>query len=229
MAKPLSKIIHKIRQLISDKDYYSLAYSQEGEDLILRRYFNNKLSGFYVDVGAHHPKKYSNTYLFYLRGWRGINIDASPGSMKAFNTSRKRDINLEIGISNTGKELTYYMFNTPAVNSFSKELSEERDAGDFYKIKEKVIIKTERLSSILEKYLPQEVKTIDFMTVDVEGYDLEVLKSNDWKRFRPKFLCVELLNFELFEKDPIFLFLITNGYKFEAKSRQSFIFFDTTN
>ena len=67
--------------------------------MILRRIFIGKLTGFYVDIGAHHPKRFSNTYIFYQRGWRGINIDAKPGTKEVFNKLRPRDINLEVPIS----------------------------------------------------------------------------------------------------------------------------------
>ena len=80
------------------------SYAQEGEDRILMRYFDGRKKGFYLDVGAHHPKLYSNTYLFYNQGWNGINIDAMPGSMEIFNKQRSRDINIEAAISkNTEK------------------------------------------------------------------------------------------------------------------------------
>ena len=106
--------------------YYHKSWSQEGEDLILARLFENNAKGFYVDVGAHHPKRFSNTYLFYKKGWTGINIDAMPGSMKSFNKLRKRDINIEKPVSDKKQILTYYAFNESALNGFSKELSEER-------------------------------------------------------------------------------------------------------
>ena len=82
-------------------DSYALkSYSQEGEDMILMRLFENQKMGFYVDVGAHHPKRFSNTYFFYKLGWKGINVDAMPGSMTAFNRIRARDINIEKPVSN---------------------------------------------------------------------------------------------------------------------------------
>ncbi len=83
------------------------SYSQEGEDMVLRRLFEQKTVGYYVDVGAHHPKRFSNTYYFYKRGWRGINIDAMPGSMKLFNKMRPRDINVEIPVSSGEGEILY--------------------------------------------------------------------------------------------------------------------------
>lgn len=94
--KRISNILHW------DK-FFEKSYSQEGEDLILKRFFSNKEKGFYIDIGAHHPKRFSNTYLFYSKGWNGINIDAMPGSMRLFNQIRKRDLNLEVPIAKKRK------------------------------------------------------------------------------------------------------------------------------
>src|SRR5689334_15261611 len=88
----------------------SESYSQEGEDMILARVFENQKSGFYVDVGAHHPWRFSNTYMFYRRGWRGLNIDAMPDSMSRFRKARPRDINVEIPVLREEAVLNYYQF-----------------------------------------------------------------------------------------------------------------------
>ena len=77
--------------------------------MILRVIFAKQQTGFYVDVGAHHPKRFSNTYFFYKKGWYGINIDATPGIMENFKKMRKRDINLNIGISDTTGERDFYI------------------------------------------------------------------------------------------------------------------------
>ena len=100
-------------------------YSQEGEDILLNKIFSGKKEGFYIDIGAHHPKRFSNTYLFYQKGWQGINVDCMPGSMKLFKKLRPRDINLELGVSENESEKDYYVFNDTALNSFSKEHSEK--------------------------------------------------------------------------------------------------------
>lgn len=76
----------------------TLCYSQEGEDLILETFFDEVKNGFFVDIGAYDPIRFSNTYLFYLKGWTGINIDARPESMNDFDEIRPKDINLEIAI-----------------------------------------------------------------------------------------------------------------------------------
>lgn len=82
--------------------FHTKSYAIQGEDLILRELFEYAKSGFYVDVGAHHPFRFSNTYLFYKVGWRGLNIDAMPNSMKLFNRFRPRDINIECGVAFNG-------------------------------------------------------------------------------------------------------------------------------
>jgi FkbM family methyltransferase len=114
-----------------------------------------------------------------------------PNSMSLFNQIRPRDINIEIAISDKKEKLKYYMFNEPALNGFSKELAEKRDGKNGYKIISVKDIETSTLEEIFEKQLPHG-QEIDFMSVDVEGVDLQVLKSNDWNRFRPKIILVEI-------------------------------------
>ncbi len=199
-------------------------YSQEGEDIILSEFFPNKTDGFYVDVGAHHPMRFSNTHMFYKKGWRGINIDAMPGSMKAFERKRPRDINLEIGVSGKEGEMTFYMFDDPALNGFSMEISKDRDKNSNFEIIEERKIKTYPLSKILDKYLPKDQK-IDFMSIDVEGLDMIVLESNDWKRYSPRYLLVECIGdtVEDIMQDKIYRFLSEKGYKIVGKTYRTLI------
>lgn len=199
---------------------YSISFSQEGEDLVLNRIFEKQRRGFYVDVGAHHPQRFSNTYFFYLKGWRGINIDAMPGSMKLFKKLRPEDINIEVAISDLSEELTYYMFNDPALNGFSEPVSTTRDRLRSYKIVDRKVIKTQKLSDVLEAYLP-EGQTIDFLSIDVEGLDYQVLLSNDWLKYKPTVLLVEELVTSLGalpSQSKTFQFLQEQGYELFAKT-----------
>jgi len=199
--------------------YSKKSYSQEGEDLILMRFFEKKANGFYVDVGAHHPKRFSNTYLFYKKGWRGINIDARPGSMKQFKKERVRDINLEIPISVESKTLTYYMFNEPALNGFSKDLSEAHAGKNGYEIDSTIELKTERLDKVLDENLPKDT-AIDFLSIDVEGLDFEVLRSLDLSRYRPVLILIEVLGSSLSEllDSEISRYLAGYGYEVYGKA-----------
>lgn len=205
--------------------YNNPSYSQEGEDRILARYFGEKKDGFYVDIGAHHPHRFSNTYLFYLQGWRGLNIDAMPGSMSEFEKWRPEDINIETAVSSQKQTLIYHIFNEPALNTFSKEEALKKDGLRNYKITGTVEIETFPLSFVLEKYLPQN-QLIDFMSIDVEGLDFDVLQSNDWNRFKPGMILVESLNssLELILQSPVFQFLKEKGYTLVAKSYNTLFF-----
>jgi len=233
MLKQIVKIIlpQKIIDGLNDIknnyfDGYALkSYSQEGEDMILRRVFEKQKKGFYVDVGAHHPKRFSNTLFFYKKGWSGINIDAMPSSMSLFNKIRPRDTNLELPISDRKQKLKYYMFNEPALNSFSKELAEKRAGKDNYKIISEKNMETSTLEEIFEKHLPSG-QEIDFMSIDVEGLDLQVLKSNNWKQFRPKFVLVEVLGSSIKDiaNSEEYKYLNGFGYEFFAKAVNTVIF-----
>jgi FkbM family methyltransferase len=173
--------------------FFRLSYAQEGEDILLASLFGlfeKDRMGFYVDVGAHHPQFCSNTYFFYLRGWRGINIDAMPGSMQPFDRLRPEDKNLEVAVSDCKKVLTYYAFNAPVLNGFSREVAEQRDNYKGHKILWQKDIETSTLTEILDQHLPPK-QAIDLLSVDVEGLDYEVLKSNDWGKYRPSIVLVE--------------------------------------
>lgn len=195
------------------------SWAQEGEDLVLKRIFGDKRDGFYVDVGAHHPQRFSNTCLFYKMGWRGINIDAMPNSMRLFCGQRKRDINLEMGVGLVAEDLNYYMFNEPALNGFSEELSNERAQTDNrFRIIAKKKIEVRPLAEILNAHVP-DGQPIDFLTVDIEGLDFDVLKSNDWGRYRPQFVLVEILKSSLHEveESDVVRFMREKGYRVYAK------------
>lgn len=202
------------------------AYSQEGEDMILRRIFNDKKSGFFVDVGAFHPSRFSNTFYFYKQGWRGINIDAMPDSMDKFNKQRSRDINIEVPIASKKQILKYYAFNEPALNTFSGELAKERDGKDGYRVLFEKDIETFTLIEVLDKYMPKDVKEIDFFSIDVESLDYDVLISNDWNKYKPKIILIEDLKFDInnLSKSDIVSFLSDKDYKFLAKTVNTLFF-----
>ena len=209
-------------------DGYSVkSYSQEGEDMILKRIFEEQKEGFYVDVGAHHPKRFSNTYFFYKKGWSGINIDPMPNSMKLFDRIRPRDINIEKPISDKKEILTYYSFDEPALNGFSKELSDERNKLEHYCLKSTIDIETSTLEEILDKNLSNN-KIIDFLSIDVEGWDFKVLKSTNFHKYKPKVILVEILNNSLIdiEKNEISIYLKKFNYIIFAKAVNTVIFIE---
>jgi len=219
----IRKFLGELKAYLRDS-YAIKSYSQEGEDMILRRIFEGQKQGFYVDVGAHHPMRFSNTYFFYQQGWSGINLDATPGSMLPFKKMRPRDINLETAISHEPQTMTFFVFNEPALNTFDEALANQRNTG-IYRIISAEKIVTRTLAEILTEHLPRG-QAIDFLSVDVEGFDLEVLQSNDWQRFRPRYILVECfgLNLETLIQDETYQFLVGQQYELVAKSANTAIF-----
>lgn len=199
-------------------------YSQSGEDIILQHLFCEKKSGFYVDVGSNHPMRLSNTYILYKKGFRGINIDATPGSMKLFRKIRPKDINLEIPISDKEMELPYYMFNDSALNTFDDSWAKDWINNSKYCNRGIKLLKTEKLKTatlteVLDKYLPKNTQ-IDCLSVDVEGFDISVLKSLNFFKYKPKIIIVELFieSFEEIFNEEIYKYLKNYNYNVFAKT-----------
>jgi FkbM family methyltransferase len=213
------------RLLMRDPNMQSnLCYGQDGEDLILNRLLAGQAQGFYVDVGAHHPVRFSNTYLFYQRGWCGINIDAEPGSMRPFRKYRGRDINVECGVAARPGKLPYYRFNEPALNTFDETEANLKNRLP-YRLVERLNVAVRRLDDLLVEYLP-EGQAIDFLSIDVEGKDREVLESNDWDRFRPRFILAETLRTDMLNlaSCPVVQLLTGKGYSPVAKAYNTTFF-----
>lgn len=215
-------MIIKIINIILGLIYIKPSFSQEGEDIITRKIFKNKRKGFFVDVGAHHPIKFSKTFYMYLfKNWNGINIDTQPGSMKAFKLLRKDDVSLEKAISDKKETLVFYSFKKSTNNTFLKDnLLKEN------KIVKKTKIKTNTLTEVLDEYLNKKNKDIDYINIDVEGFDYQVIKSLNLKKYKPTLIIIEDLNFSLQipKKSKIFNYLNKNGYYLYAKSINSLYF-----
>ncbi len=210
--------------------YGQTSYAQFGEDMILKSFFPHREKGFYVDVGAFHPQFISNTYFFYQLGWQGINIDATLGSMEPFRRLRPRDINLEIAVAEEKKELTFYDCDSPSLNSFSREMIQSRVQKQSLSIRSERRITAVPLRSILDEYLPKG-QSIDFLSIDAEGFDLEVLRSNDWDRYAPRVVIVEsAMSFDVrdFASDEIIQFLIQRGYKLLSITPANLIFAESS-
>ncbi len=166
-----------------------ISYAQNSEDVILRRVFEGKPKGFYVDVGAHHPSICSVTKHFYDQGWSGINIE--PGTIfTELTQQRSKDINLPLAVSDQEGTTDFYEFtDMPGESSLNREVVDLANSKSPRKFQIRKV-RTRPLHSIFAEYLPPNTE-IDFMSVDVEKHELQVLRSNDWNRFRPRVILVE--------------------------------------
>ena len=187
--------------------YESKKFSQFGEDLFIVEFFANQKEGKYVDLGAFHPMRLSNTYLLYKKGWSGTNIDLNPITIDLFNLARKDDHNiccLMAGKENLLKDV--YFEDWSAANSITsnKNLSEKKQ------------MKTRAFESLI-------YENFDFLNIDLEGHDYEILQTIDFRKFNPKLICIEILE-NCLDKENIFNFLKQYNYSFIKNLGPSYFF-----
>ncbi len=225
ILKQVYKRIHILHN-IHIKHKYLLkksSYSMEGEDLEIIKFTSNVKKGFYVDAGCYHPLHLNNTYLLYKRNWSGINIDLSEFSIDLFNHMRPNDINIQTAISNLDGEVVFYhQKKLSQLSTIKKDIAENRMQG---LIKEKKI-QSKRLTTILDNSKFNKRK-IDFLNIDLEGADLDALKSLDFKIYRPKVICVEITEQNI-KNSETFKFLHDLNYekKWSSKANINHIFID---
>jgi len=170
-----------------------ISYSYGGIDSLILNIFKNTNEGFYVDIGCGHPIKNNNTYLLNKKDWKGINIDLDEQNINLFNIYRKKDENINIAVSDDNKEVDLYFYHSKsAINTISKE------AANYQKAKVSSIkkIKSNTLNEILTNSKFKNIK-IDFLSIDVEGSELHVLKNFNFKKYSPKVIVVEYLDLSL--------------------------------
>lgn len=164
----------------------TISYAQYKEDVILEALLYDIKEGFYIDVGANYPVVDSVTKRFYDKGWRGINIEPVKQLYEQLVAARPRDINLQCGAgSKAGTAILREYIDASGHSTFDAKQKKAHDASDSYKDYE---VDIRPLTDILAEHkLPQ----IDFMKIDVEGFEHEVIAGNDWAKNRPKIICIE--------------------------------------
>lgn len=190
------------------KELMENSFSQDGEDIIIDKLLGYKKNGFYLEIGAYHPTRLSNTYRFYKRGWSGVTVEPNPEVIKKFKTIRPRDTIVPMGVGAKKGEMNYYHYLIPALNTFSEKQVEENKKNG-YKVSKISKIKIIDIQELLKKHIGKN--KIDFLSLDVEGWDEEILNSWDWQ-YKPKVICVEG------EKMKI------KGYVLAAKTQYNLIF-----
>ena len=202
--------------------YKKISYSFNAVDLIIDYIFKDKINGFYIDIGAQHPIANNNTYLFFKRGWTGINIDLDVKNIELFNISRPNDINLNNAISSSAskKKLFFYHDKSP-INTLVEDVSNFQNAT----VKEIKTVKTITLNKVLENLSFD--KEIDYMNIDVEGHELDVLKGFDLIRYKPNVISVEYLDLKMkyleFKNNDLSRVIDSDFYKLLIKNDYQFV------
>lgn len=207
-----------ISKLLFSKRQSRRLYSQFGEDAVLSEMFGRKkTSGVYVDVGCYHPRKHSNTYLLYKRGWSGLLVDIEPAKIIACRILRPRDKAVLAAVSDSSGMRTVY-----APKRFSVLASLSQVGPDYKPIGQ---IRSATLTELLDEHLPG--RQIDLLSIDVEGHDLEVLRGLDFRRFRPGVIVVESWDGQdvaSIQSGPIHALLAAQGYGVAAWMGKSLIY-----
>ncbi len=163
-------------------------YAQFGEDIILSELLKKDIvDGFYVDVGCYHPKKYSNTYALYKKGWRGINIDLEEDKIFTFRMARPRDHNVLCAVSDKREKVTLFRYSGYGLGS---TISDDYAATTTEALLERTTVETKSLNEIISES-PYRGRQIDVLSIDVEGMDFKVLNSLDFEAYKPKIIVIE--------------------------------------
>lgn len=188
-------------------------YSQWGEDLVIKKYFKDKI-GKYVDIGCYHPIRHSNTCLLYNNGWHGINIDLNPTTIDLFNILRKKDKNILATLSNkNNKEVEiYFEHNFSPINSLHFKN---------FNSKEKNYTKKKTHTTLFANLVNEQ---FDFLNIDCEGEDFNILQTINLNKFIPKLICIEINSDEKNYGNKVYDYLKEYDYKIHCVKNYSHIF-----
>ena len=226
----IHKIKNKLLSLTRPEGRPNESYSQCGEDLIMR-YLLYQLginNPHFIDIGAHHPKILSNTYLFYRGGATGVNIEPDPELIAGFYKTRPRDINLHAGVSFDGQEneQDFFIMTASPLNTFSREEVERITSYGTHKLRQTVRVKTLNINNVLCAYPAAGVT--DLISIDIEGLDFAVISQIDFSRYRPRVICVETLSYTEDKSDTknteLITYLENQGYMVYADTFINTIF-----
>ena len=198
-----------------------LSHSQNFEDVYINRIFNKQNSGFYIDVGAHHPEHDSVTKSFYDKGWSGINLEPILESFQYFIDQRQRDINLNIAIGDKQEFLDITYFYNTGLSTLNNDIANMHIAESKLK-HEKRKVKVTTLNDVLIEY---NIDKIDFIKIDVEGLELEVLIGLDLQKYRPTLIMLE----DTIPTKTIKLQSSKDIHKYLKKNNYIHVFFDGLN
>ena len=209
------------------------SYSERGEDLIVAAFFKKLgiTDPTYLDVGTHHPIYSNNTYLFYTRGCHGVCIEPNPDLFTKIKKWRPRDICLNVGMGEqVNSALDYYVLSATTRSTFNKIEADRLIQSGFCKLEERISVPVTTLDIIIEQYF--SAKSPDFISIDTEGYDEQILRSIDLNKHRPAIFCVETLAYKPDGKeqkiDKVRQYLENYDYQAYADTHVNTIFTDNS-
>lgn len=187
----MKRVVDRLRRQVGID--YRKSYAQCGEDVIARTLFDMlKIARpTYLDIGAHHPTFLSNTFLFYEQGCRGVTIEPDPELHARFLAKRPGDTNLNIGIGPEPGAFELFIMSTRTLNTLSESEARQYESHG-YRIEKRHRVEVQTIDDIIDRHFRGAP---DFLSVDVEGLDHEILASLDLVRHRPKLICVETIVF----------------------------------
>jgi FkbM family methyltransferase len=169
------------------KEQPKVSYAQNFEDIVLDRLFEDVKRGFYIDVGANHPSVDSVTKLFYDKGWNGINIEPHPVMYEKLVEVRKRDLNLNLAISDESEKKVFYFFESSGFSTLNSEIAKQHSEGGLARTSSEILTCT--LNEVIENNTKNQI--IHFLKIDVEGSEREVLLGLNLSKYRPIVILIE--------------------------------------
>lgn len=216
------------KQLLRNKG--NLSFSQCGEDRIVKFIFNalHVDQPTYLDIGAHDPARLNNTYLLYLDGARGVCIEPNPRRFRALKLARPRDVCINAGLAGYQSEKRpFFIFESDTLSTFSQTDAERYEREHNERISETVMVDIITPLDVRERHFPDPP---DFVNLDVEGLELEILTALDLAHYRPAVFCVETISYATDgggrKNEEIIRYLSQNGYLNYADTYINNIFVD---
>lgn len=225
------RVLPKLRQLRRNHfENSKVSYSQCGEDLIMQHLFKALGIGkvIYLDVGAHHPTYLNNTYVFYESGGHGVCVEPDPSLFEEFRKKRPRDLTLNCGVGVSSGEADFFVMSENTLNTFSKAEAERYQSYGTQRITKTIKVEVKTMNNILETNF---LNCPNLVSLDIEGMDFPILRSFDFKNYRPEVFCLETLTYSENKSErkltEIMSLMQANGYLSYADTYINTIFVDT--
>jgi len=163
-----------------------------GEDLIIKTLFNEVgiSKPAYLDIGASDPTEVNNTFLFYQNGSRGVLVEANELLIPNIKLYRPEDktLNCGVGVTTTNEEIDFYVFEQKGLSTFDKEEAERRNSSGTYKMIKISKVKLLNINTIISENFDTYP---ELLSIDIEGWDLQVLKTLDFTKYPIPVICAE--------------------------------------